>query len=144
MNKKRVETMTEFQAQEQTQEFGDFITATEESLPQIRKEAMKLLAESIIHGVDICGYKSLTPVWIEKVPGMNSSAFDQYPTLGGKVTAQLTASNEQYNHYLYYFAKATLDDYFREVKEREKLMTLKGFLKFQISRLKKWWKKNER
>ena len=126
--------------------FGDYVVCTGELLPEIRLEAMQLLAEAIVTGADICGYKCLKPQWIEHIPDISSGTvdtLDQNTSMAGKIITKLTATNEQYNHYLFVFAKSALDSYLAEVEKREKQETWFGFLGMKIRKLRERFSRGE-
>ena len=131
-----IKSYDEYKAQDLDAQFGDYVGCTEMDIPEVRKEAMRMLSEAIVIGMDIRGYKSVKPKWIEIPPALRSSdPLDSYGSLGGKINAKLTATKEQYNHYLYHFAKVALEDYHTATDKLKELETFGGFIKFKMKQL---------
>jgi len=129
----------EYQAQDLDAQFGEYVFITERDISlEVRVEAMKRLSKEIVRVMDICGYQSDKPKWIEKVPDLSIPTYDPLDTRGtlaGKINAKLTATKEQYNHYLYHFAKVALEDYHTATDKLKELETFGGFIKFKMKQL---------
>ena len=114
----------EYQKQGLDAQFGDFYAIAGKDVTEVREDAMKSLSKVIVKMVDIYGYKSggSKPEWIERLPALiGSDPLSQRGTLGGRINAKLTATKEQYNHYLYDFAEAALEGFHAEVMQRMEL-----------------------
>lgn len=133
-----MKSFDKFQNQKLNTEFGEYILIAENDLPEIRKSAMEILAECIIIGMDITGYKQAGWKYIEKMAnGHSSDPLDEKGSIGAIVKAKLTATGDQYNHHLMHFASAAIRDHKEELVRRKELETWKGFLIFQLKRIKK-------
>lgn len=132
-----MKSFEQFRNQELNNLFGNYVITTEENLDRTRREAMEVLAESIVVGTDISGYKQAGWTYIEKMAsdGGVADPLNVESSIAGRIKGKLTATTDQYNHHLAHFASAAIADHKREFLQRKKMETWRGFLRFQMSKI---------
>jgi hypothetical protein len=121
---RRMKSWTEYQQQKDNAQFGDYLEFNERQLQKKDvAEFLRALAYSIGRGAFLAGYKVQKPSAevIMVRPGFHDP-LNMRGTIGGKVRAELTATQWQYVNYVEHFLTEQI------IPELEAVQTWRGYI----------------